>query len=263
VIIRLREFQIKERAGGEGMVAGELALHISFDLQRKGDPVHLVDYQGGMRYRRSANRQTVVEPTIRRSLGNALEYLHDWMEREAPTNVKLATGVKVMLSDYIQNPDEDTVFYSPERPLRWEDFQAKPRSGKYAASVFPSFAWEGGSEVVDGVINLHLRTKVFVLKNSSWVKPGARNAYGLNHEQRHFDIVKLVVERFKKKISAMDLSPSDFDGIIGYQYIESFREMNNLQDAYDDETGQGIIRSAQEKWNRRIDEELREFGVIK
>ncbi|MEX2594040.1 MAG: hypothetical protein WD426_14800 [Anditalea sp.] len=262
VIIRLQEFHIKEKTGQKGVVEGELALHMSFDLQRESGPVHLMDYQGGLRYLRSANQYGVVEPSLRRSLGNALEYLHDWMEREALTNVKLTRGVKVILSDYVQDADGDTVFYTPERPLRWEDFKAKPQPGNYVASVFPSFAWEGGSEVVDGYIHLHLQTKVYMLKSSSWVRHGARNAYGLNHEQRHFDIVKLVVERFKKKILTMELSPDDYEGIIGYQYLESFREMNHLQDEYDKETSHGINKAVQEKWNKRIDEELRDFGVI-
>jgi hypothetical protein len=37
--------------------------------------------------------------------------------------------------------------------------------------------------------------------------------------------------------------------------------MNRLQDQYDNETGHGQNDAAQERWNRRIDAELRGYGV--
>lgn len=262
IVVRIREAKVVESAGPKGVVEGELNLQVSFDLQKESGDVHLVDYQGGMKYKRSANQRGVVEPGLRRTLGNSLEYLHNWMNREVLTNIKLARGVKVFFEDHVENVGDDTVFYTPERPLIWDDFRAKPHPGSYVASVFPSFSWEGRSEVVNGVVHFHIRTKVYMLKNSSWVREGARNAYGLNHEQRHFDIVKLVVERFKEKLLAMELLPEDYDSMLGYQYLEVYREMNRLQDEYDGETRHGINKAAQEKWNRRIDEELRAFGVI-
>jgi hypothetical protein len=256
VIVRLKEARVVEKPGPRGTVEGELSLQLGFDLKGEEAPVHLVDYKGGMRYKRSLNQTNVVEPGLRRSLGNALEYLHQWMEREASTNVKLAKGVKVIFSDYVDNADNDTVYYTRDRPLVWDDFQAKPKPGPYAASIFPSFSWEGRSEVVDGVVHFHIRTKIYMLKSSSWVRQGAANAYGLNHEQRHFDIVKIVVERFKQKMLSMELSPEDYDSMMGYYYLETFREMNQMQEAYDKETQHGINKNSQEKWNQRIDQEL-------
>ncbi len=263
IIVRLKEFRVTETAGPKGVVEGELNLQMAFELQKEKTTVHLVDFQGGMKYKRSANQRGVVEPGLRRTMGNALEYLHNWMNREALTNVKLATGVKVFVEDHVENVEDDTVFYTPHRPLRWEDFKARPQpGGHFVASVFPSFAWEGRSEVVNGEILLHLKTKVYMLKSSSWVREGAKNAYGLNHEQRHFDIVKLIIERFKVKLQSMELTPEDYEGVLGYQYLEVYRDMNRLQEEYDSETRHGINKAIQEKWNQRIDEELREFGVM-
>jgi hypothetical protein len=37
--------------------------------------------------------------------------------------------------------------------------------------------------------------------------------------------------------------------------------MNRLQEQYDNETQHGLDHSVQEKWNQRIDEELRAFLV--
>src|SRR5690606_30503230 len=169
--------------------------------------------------KRSAQQTGTVASGLTRYLGNAMEYLHQRMEREKDTNVNLASGVKVFIEHYVDNKENDTGFYDPERPLNSADFKLKPQHGICAASVFPSFFWEAKSEVVEGFIHLNIQTKVYMLKSSSWVREGSRNAYGLNHEQRHFDLVKLVVERFKKKLLAMEFSPQNHDSMLGYYYL--------------------------------------------
>lgn len=256
LVIRLLECRITEKNGEAGVVEGRVSLALAFDLQKEEEDISLGTYSGGARYKRSASHYSVVEPALRRSLITALTYINDWMEREAPGNVKLAKGVKVEFVDY-SIESADTVFYVSERPLVWEDFKARPRANRFAAEVFPTFSYKGDSHMEDGYVHLELQLKVFVLKHSSWVKEGSKDAYGLNHEQRHFDLVKIVAERFRHKVLSMPLEPEDYDGLIGYQYIEFFREMNRLQEAYDGETAHGMNKVAQERWNKKIEEELR------
>jgi hypothetical protein len=262
LVIRLTECSVTETPGEGGRVEGRVWVAMEFDLQRDGQQLHLTGYSGGVRYSRDASHHAVVEPALRQSLARALEFLNTWMEEEAPRNEKLAKGVKVFFSDYVVPEAADTVFYSPDRPLVWKDFEAAPSpTSRFAASVFPSFAYKGSSQVVDGYIHLHLSMKVYVLKENSWVK-GSRDAYSLNHEQRHFDLVKLVVERFKQKIGEQNYPVGDYSGLIAAQYIEAFRDMNRVQDAYDTETRHSLDRAAQERWNQKIDAELRSFGII-
>jgi hypothetical protein len=261
VLVRLQECRVTESAGTGGTVNGEIAVVMSFHLKRRVDTLDLVTYQGGIRYARSANQTATVEQALRQSLVGALQYFNNWMDREAGQNEKLARSVKVSFSDYTRNDKADTVFYAADRPLVWDDFRDTPRPGPYAATVFPSFAQDGHTQVVNGVIHLNLQIKVYVLKNASWVREGSRNDYALNHEQRHFDIVRGVAERFKRKVLADTLTVEDYDGQIGYEFLESYREMNRLQEQYDDETRHGLDQAAQEQWNRRLDEELRAFKV--
>lgn len=261
VVVRIHDFKVTEQPGSDGRVEGRVQLSMSFDLLREGEYVYLTDYEGAVRYNRAPGQHTVVEPALRRALASGLKFLNEWMDTEATKNEKLALGVKVFFSDYVRHNSADTVFYDPERPLRWEDFTGRPVGGKYAAQVFPSFGYGGPSEVIGGYIHLNLNMKVYVLKENSWVRAGANNAYALSHEQRHFDIVKLVVERFQKRIAAMKLPVVDYGGIIAYEYIETFREMNRLQDQYDSETQHGLNPLAQERWNARIAKELQELGV--
>ncbi|WP_152426257.1 hypothetical protein [Cesiribacter andamanensis] len=260
--IRLKGCSITETPGQAGKVEGRISVSMEFDLQTEAGPVHLTSYTGGVRYSRDARHHAVVEPALRQSLSRALEYLQDWMNEQAPHNEKLARGVKIFFTDYSNPLAIDTVYYSPERPLRWDDFKAAPsRSSRFAASVFPSFAYRGSSEVVEGYIHLTLSMRVYVLMENSWVKPASRDAYGLNHEQRHFDLVKLVVERFKQQLQAQRYPVADYNGLIATQYIDFFREMNKVQEAYDGETGHGLNRAAQQRWNEKIDAELRSFGI--
>lgn len=256
VIIRLKECKITEVAGEKGGVDGKLSLIMDFEYERDGEIVHLTSYSGGSRYTRAPGRTTLIEPALRQSLTSALKYLNNWMDREAPSNIRLARGVKIFISDFTENSENDTVFYSPDRPLSWKDFQGQPRGSKYAASVFPSFSYEGDSEIVDGFVHLKLSMKVYILKGSSWVRSSARDPYSLNHEQRHFEIVKVVVERFKKKILQESFLVDDFDLVIAALYVDAYREMNRMQDQYDGETRHGLDQGAQESWNRKLDEEL-------
>jgi hypothetical protein len=265
VVIRLKEYRLDETPGTQaGRVDGRVVVAMSFEYKRDGQTVPLLEYRGGARYDRPASQHAVVEPTLRRSLADGLQYLNTWMDREANSSEKLARALKLTFSDHITNVADDSLFYTPVQPLAWSDFHGRPtKPSNFAASVFPSFAYEGKSEVKDGVIHLDLTMKVYVLRASSWAKETVKNAYGLNHEQRHFDIVKLVAERFKQKLTPERLNLEDYNSIIQYEYIESFREMNRLQEQYDNETRHGLDEAAQARWNQRIDEELRGFNVRK
>ena len=262
VLVRIKEYKLTETAGTGGRVDGQVIVAMAFDIQNEGKTVRSVDYKGGARYSRLASQFTVIEPTLRQSLTDALKFLNGWMERNAHHTEEMALGLKVSFKDFTQNTDPDTLFYNPKNPLTWSDFRAPPRPGRYAAAVFPSFAYEGESKTINGVVHLTITMKVFVVRDASWVRDG-RNDYGLNHEQRHFDIVKLVAERFKQKIKPSALTVEDYNSIIQYEFLESWREMTSMQEQYDSETAHGINQAGQETWNQRIDEDLRKFGVRK
>lgn len=156
-----------------------------------------------------------------------------------------------------ENPSSDTLFYHPSRKLSWTDFQATPPArGKSGAVAYTSFAYEGNSLLKRDTLQINLVLQVFFVKSASWVKPFVRDAEGLAHEQLHFDITWLVALRFQQRIKAMDLTVEDYDSIIQYQYIESFREMNRLQDAYDGETNHGQLPQVQQKWKRTVADAL-------
>ncbi|WP_210463809.1 hypothetical protein [Rufibacter roseolus] len=262
IIMRLKEYQVVEKPMAGGRAEGQIQISAAFEVQREGKRLHLFNYKSGARYARPVNSLAVVEPTLRKTLSESLRYLTGWIDKEAAHNEKLAREIKVTFEDHRVHLDDDTLFYDPNRPLRWSDFQGGSRlSQNFAASVFPGLSNDIQSTVENGVIHIKVNTKPYILRSLSKVLPDARNEYTLNHEQRHFDLLKLVTEHYKQRLRPEKLNLEDYESIIRYQYLEALWEMDRLQKAYDGETNHGLNRAAQEKWNQKIDQELRELKI--
>lgn len=103
------------------------------------------------------------------------------------------------------------------------------------------------------MIHVTLTLKTFLAKNDCWLGVPYKDNYILNHEQRHFDVAKIVTEQFKKQIDQARLNPDNYEAVINMQYLDSYRDMNKLQKDYDAETSHGLNRTAQHHWNKRID----------
>lgn len=270
VAVRILQLKLTETAVGN-RITGQLVLTLAFDLLDKDDTdasevsTRLTTYRGNASYTRPLNQTNVIEPTLRESIVTGLKGLNSYMGRESGKNEKLAKTLQVVFAedrDMRAPTGNDTVLYSPARKLTWADFRAVPRpTSRYAAEVFTSFAYEGKSTVKNGIIILSLTARAYMIKDQSWGRAESKNGYALNHEQRHFDITKIIVERFKRKIHPDSLTLADYNSIIQYQFIESFREMHRLQKQYDDETNHSLNQVAQERWNSWIDTELQSLGV--
>ncbi|GEO23935.1 hypothetical protein CQA01_44690 [Cyclobacterium qasimii] len=262
VVIKIKDVKIIEnlKDARNGLVEGDIHLDFTFALERDGELFDLLGFQGGISYQRGVRQFHLLEPYLRRSVNLAMEYFDDWIEKDASNNNLLAQSVRLKMRDYARLSESDTVFYSTARPLTWKDFTGRPSFNKYAASIFASIGYESSSSVENGVLIVDLVFKTYMLKSSSWVR-SSNSSYGLNHEQRHFDIAKIIIERLKNTLQNMDLDPSNYERKISFHYLEAFREMNRMQEAYDGQTSHGTNASAQERWNKKIDTELHELGV--
>ncbi|SKA16345.1 hypothetical protein SAMN04488128_1021241 [Chitinophaga eiseniae] len=161
------------------------------------------------------------------------------------------------------DPDSDTLFYSNTRRLRWDDFKGVPSpAGPSAAVSYTSFSYEGASTLSHDTLKIKLIMQVFFIKSASWVRNDARDNYALMHEQLHFDITRLVVERFKQKLRQTALNRDDYDSVIQYQYLQSFQEMNRMQYAFDRDTHHGNNMAAQVRWRDKVNLGLKNKGVM-
>jgi len=261
VIITLHDLKLMETTSGAGAINGRLTMAISFGLQKDYGVLHLVEYKGGVRYTRPYGQTELPENILRHGIEDALKWFNNWIEEYAHKDIRLAKTVKVRFSDYTEHPEGDTIYYSVNRPLTWDDFKDKPRASVFDAEIFAGLGYSEHIDVVKGVIDLEVVTKVYMPKSGSWVKSSALDDYSLNHEQRHFDIAKIVGEHFRKKIEAMTLLPDNYEGLINMEYLETLRELTRMQNQYDHDTHHGNDRQAQADWNARINKELKELGV--
>jgi len=258
VVISIKEFKLNEAPLPNGSVDGHINLHLSFGLQKDYGVEQLVDYPGVLHYIRPAGGITTVEGRIRSILKSSLIYFNEWMNNNVATNRKLARNVKISFTDYTEQPEGDTIYYAANRPLTWADFQSHTRpSGRFEAEVMPGIGYNQQAEVIKGTIRVNIAMKTYLPKSAARANYTGRNDYALNHEQRHFDIVKIITEQFKQKILDKPLTPDTFEAFINMQYLDSYRDMHAMQKAYDTETSHGSNRSAQESWNNRIDKELK------
>ncbi|SEO86451.1 protein of unknown function [Mucilaginibacter gossypiicola] len=257
VVVRIKKLKLNEMAMPDGRIEGRLEIQLWFELKKDEGNVHLVDYPAATTYYRSTEQQYDTGVLISRALGAGFEFFNKWVNREADTNIKLAKGVKLIFTDYSEQPEGDTIYYSAKRPLTWNDFQDKARGGKYVAEVMPGFGYTEQVEVIKAIVAVRISMKVFLPKSAAWVKPEGRTTFALNHEQRHFDIVAIVARHFKQALMAMKLPVDNYDGYINVQYLDSYREMNQLQEQYDNETNHGTNQYYQQEWNTKIDGLLR------
>jgi hypothetical protein len=254
--IRIFELELKESFDREQrLYQGDVQLALGFYVKGSGEPEHLLDYLGTTQYRRSDFRMDRVEEIVNKLFQNSLEYFDNWYKSQNLQNRALAKSIRLDIIEPKQNSTDDKVYYDPERPLTWEDFKARPTPlSKNNATIFTSFSVQGISLMDAGSVVQTLEISVYMLPYQSWVKNPS--SYGLNHEQLHFDVVRIVANRLIHKLRNQDFDLDFYQARINEAYLDAYREMNRLQEFYDKQTQNGINTLEQEKWNQWIDEAL-------
>jgi hypothetical protein len=257
VMISIKDFKLTETLVQNGGIEGQLKVVMSFSLLKNYGLEPLYTYKGGLRYIRYKENLTLTEGHFRSMIFNGLNYFNEWMKANADENRKLAKEVKIKFSEFSEDLEGDTIYYSKNRPLTWSDFQSRYRPrGKYVAEVMPGIGYSQEAEVKKGIIQVKFAMKTYLPKSTCKVDYSSKNSYTLNHEQRHFDIAKIVSDHFKQQILKQRLTPDNFEAIINMQYLETYRELDTMQKAYDKETTHGVNTFAQAEWNNKIDEML-------
>ncbi|ERM81568.1 hypothetical protein P872_09790 [Rhodonellum psychrophilum GCM71 = DSM 17998] len=255
--LHVLEFAIVEQKQGNSVASGDIKMKFAYYLEGAFQPIHLVDYEAGMNYRRSINRTDLVGNVLNQGIKKSVQFLNDWIRDQAADDRRLANKVRVEIieKDRINHPD--TVFYNANKPISFQDFRDRPNvASRFNATIFTSLSLEGASFVQEGTIILPLEVKVYMLPGSSWIKSGGQSEYTLNHEQRHFDVTKIVGNRLVEKLKYMDLNPDNYEGLVNDAFLDAFREMNRLQEIYDGQTRHGLDHGAQSRWNTILDQAL-------
>ncbi|GAA0878348.1 hypothetical protein GCM10009119_13160 [Algoriphagus jejuensis] len=254
--VRIFELELKEKLNPQSeLYEGEIVLGLGFFVIGSFDPVHLLDYSGSIQYQRSGFRMDKVEEVVNRLFQNSLVYFDNWIKNQNLSNRALAKTFRLDIIEQKQESTDDKVYYEPERPLVWDDFKARPRpTSRNNATIFTSFSLEGVSLMDSGAVVQTLEINVYMLPMQSWVK--TPSDYGLNHEQRHFDVVRIVADRLIYRLENTELNLDFYQAQINEAYLDSYREMNRLQELYETGTNHGLDQAGQTMWNGWIDEAL-------
>jgi len=244
-------------------VNGEIKLGLTFETYREGKRVALTGANAASTYTRAGiTPEDVIESMLRKLIENQLKGFNGWFSKGIKTSDVFVKEVKLIFENEDLPSDSDTLHYHSERPLVWKDFLGAPSVlSRWAAQIFTSFGFEARSSVSNRVLELRVKTKVWMDKTISWVRQDSKNDYVLDHEQLHFDITRLVAERFRRHLKSMQISSEDFSSEIQYQYIEFYRKHTELQQQYDEETAHGINKPQQAEWVKKVRDELRSYGI--
>ena len=263
IIFKIRELVVDENLSNQ-KISGKCKIKVTYSFLRDTTEVELTDFQTFINYNRSFGDYNNYETLLSKVVEKSVIFFGDWMRENYDKNEKLVKSLNLIVkSDYgIATPEKgDTIFWSPTRKMTWADFTgAVPKTTKYSAQIFNNFEYTAPLRIENGVLQIDLQMKVYMLKSSSWTSSTSLSEYSLGHEQLHFDIAKMVVERFKQKAKQI-LTVDNYDSQLQMLFIDMYREMNHLQREYDDDSNHSINIMGQQKWQQIAHEELQNNGV--
>lgn len=247
--VHVTRFELYEKRNKDtNLYEGDVKLGLSYFLQGLSEPIKLVDYAGALSYRRAANSNSRVKLVVNQVFYNAMDYFDSWIKAQEMDNPTLAQKVSLRIIDPIRPSKTDTVFYDPKRPLIWDDFNSSPTPlSRFNASIFTSFSIEGNAEIQGGELIQNVEFKVYMLPEQSWVR--VQSDYAIRHEQLHFELVRIAVDRMIAKLKSMELEREFYDAKLHTEFLDALREVGKLQEAYDGDTRHGLDMGAQNTWD--------------
>lgn len=257
---RILDLKITESKLPNGNISGQVQLKVAFDRIGKKDTLLLTETTTSTSFLRSDIQMpnAKYESILASLFIKSLEYFDKWLTLNGRKHEALVKGVKIIFLPENDVNDNDTIYYHT-RKINWDDFRGKPTNTRYGAAIFANFAYGASFQVIDGYIVAKISAKTYMVRGMSWALPTSLNDYALAHEQLHFDIARVVTERFKKKIAAMQADLIiDLNSMIQYEYLESYREMNQLQKQYDFESNHSLYRQGQADWETKVKKWLSE-----
>lgn len=162
-----------------------------------------------------------------------------------------------LVGQNLGNCQIDSIPWKPSEKLKWSDFQGKPKrdskDGMLAACA-PSINIKGFRDDLPnfGVTN-HFLKKVAWTTDTSSIEL-------LNHEQCHFDIAEVCARRIRAAVDSLR-SRKVSDIIVYTSVIDALLEQYDMEDVqYDSETSHGAIDLEQQKWEKRVAQELKKLN---
>lgn len=261
LIAEITDLAFTESRSKSGLINGKANMSLSVYTVHEGDTSLLCKPYSSSRYQRSLNnlREESFEPILNQMWFSCLEFADNYIKTNKSRIEAFNEGVDIIIKPYETRNTRDTVHYN-SRKVTWADFKASPRrNSRYAAAIFPTIALGSKLTIRNGKLTAIISPQVFMIQSQSWAKAEAKNRESLEHEQIHFDITKVVMDRLIVKLRNIKATTmDDLNSHIQYEYLEAFKEMNRLQDAYDTESNHNLNKVKQAEWARKVSTWLKE-----
>lgn len=154
--------------------------------------------------------------------------------------------------------DYDTISWSADTPLTWNDFQGKaPRNARAAAITASGISYRFSTSGTKDNMEVDFKIDTFFYPSKSWYQPELSDAVILSHEQLHFDISELFARKMKARLAEEKFTHSTVKAKVKSIYQEILKELDDFQNQYDRETNFSRDRGQQMLWNKKIAEALR------
>lgn len=151
-----------------------------------------------------------------------------------------------------------------DRLLTWKDFKGKPTTDVYKAKTYTYMSYKIRTEAGKIIVT----TECLFDPKMSWVskeyikKAGEENSvYLLNHEQRHYDITRVVGEELEDAMQTFKFDTKKAKYQVDSIFRSFIKKDRDIQKQYDDETEHSKVREQQEIWDKKIDGWLKKKKV--
>lgn len=156
--------------------------------------------------------------------------------------------------------DENTMSWSADRKLSWNDFKGPEKADTGAVAVTASGITFGFSvkESNGRIVDFDATVEAHFYPDKSWYIKDKGNAHILAHEQLHFDITELHVRRLRYQISKLRPN-SRVKEQLRDLHEKANEDLRAMQHQYDEESMNSIHKLKQMYWNSYVQNELEKF----
>jgi hypothetical protein len=169
--------------------------------------------------------------------------------------VVIVTQLLLVQSFSIDDPCQQ---WKKDYKLTWDDFKgALPTTTSDAVALTYAGVSYNSKLMSDTMV---VEIKTCFTKEKSWVIAEDTTPYLLNHEQRHFDIAEINTRILRKYALTWD-GKYNLNAFLSEGNDNFLRNLNQMNNTYDKETNHSKNKTAQTKWNKKIDSLLNIYSL--
>ena len=160
--------------------------------------------------------------------------------------------------------DETYIAWQSDYRLDWSDFKAAPENWKSVVAVTASgltFSYTTKRSETE-LLGYEFEVTAHFYPEKSWYIKERVNEVHLRHERLHFDITELHARKFRKAVENARFT-NNIRSEMNTIYERMNRELDAMQNLYDEETRHSINVEKQRAWERYIALELEKLSYYR